>query len=93
MNYLVHVLVPLGVTSYLTRVIFVYRLEEEFAAQRSSADLPDSDELKNSRRGSGSARRSFFRRKKHQRNNSKDSREFQVNDSPGYTLMLILQST
>ena len=38
--------------------------------------LHDSEEMKGpTRRGSGSARRSFFRRKRHQRNNSKDSRE------------------
>ena len=38
--------------------------------------LHDSEELKApTRRGSGSARRSFFRRRRHQRNNSKDSRE------------------
>jgi len=40
-----------------------------------SWSLGDSEELKGSRRGSGSARRSFFRRRRHQRNNSKDSRD------------------
>jgi len=50
------------------------RLEEEFVSKRSLSEA--DDELKGSRRGSASARRSFFRRKKHQRNNSKDSREF-----------------
>ena len=40
--------------------------------------MPADDDLKTSRRTSGSAgvRRSFFRRKRHQRNSSKDSREF-----------------
>ena len=51
------------------------RLEEELVLKRSLSEA--DDELKGSRRGSASARRSFFRRKnKHQRNNSKDSREF-----------------
>ncbi|XP_041362513.1 disks large homolog 5-like [Gigantopelta aegis] len=41
-----------------------------------SMSLHDSDEIKpSSRRGSGSTRRSFFRRKRHQRNNSKDSHD------------------
>ena len=52
-----------------------YRLEDELAHRRSLSDVMHDDELKGSRRGSASARRSFFRRKKHQRNNSKDSRE------------------
>ena len=46
-----------------------------------SWSLGDSDELKGSRRGSGSARRSFFRRRRHQRNNSKDSREGSFSDA------------
>ena len=50
------------------------RLEEEITQRRSISDLHE-DELKGSRRGSGSARRSFFRRKKHQRSSSKESRE------------------
>ncbi len=50
------------------------RLDDEMAQRRSMSDIHD-DELKGSRRGSASARRSFFRKKKHQRNNSKDSRE------------------
>lgn len=54
----------------------VARLEEDFAARYSTSDAGLEDELKGSRRGSGLARRSFFRRnKKHQRNNSKDSRD------------------
>ncbi|XP_052266355.1 disks large homolog 5-like isoform X3 [Dreissena polymorpha] len=53
------------------------RLEDDISLHMSeSMSLPDSDEFK-TRRGSGSARRSFWRRnKKHQRNNSKDSRDF-----------------
>ncbi|KAK7112713.1 hypothetical protein V1264_012124 [Littorina saxatilis] len=54
------------------------RLEDETVLRRSQSEswsLGDSEELKGSRRGSGSARRSFFRRKRHQRNNSKDSRD------------------
>lgn len=56
------------------------RLEDDLL-HRSVSDnssLHESDDFKShSRRGSGSARRSFFRRsKKHQRNNSKDSRDF-----------------
>ena len=51
------------------------RLEDTLAQKRSLSDTLHDDELKGSRRGSASARRSFFRRKKHTRNNSKDSRE------------------
>lgn len=54
------------------------RLEDEIVLRRSHSEswsLGDSEELKGSRRGSGSARRSFFRRRRHQRNNSKDSRD------------------
>ncbi|KAJ8318863.1 hypothetical protein KUTeg_003954 [Tegillarca granosa] len=55
------------------------RLEDDITLKRShseSLSLPDTDDVKGStRRGSGSARRSFFRRK-HGRNNSRDSREF-----------------
>ncbi|XP_077863635.1 disks large homolog 5-like, partial [Saccoglossus kowalevskii] len=54
-----------------------FMLEQEIMRKRSINDGLAEDELRNasSRRGSASARRSFFRRKKHQRNNSKDSRE------------------
>ena len=51
------------------------RLEEDLAARYSNSDIGMEDELKGSRRGSGLTRRSFFKRKKHQRNNSKDSRD------------------
>ena len=59
----------------INRWLFFRRLEDELAQRRSLSDAMHDDELKGSRRGSASARRSFFRRKKHQRNNSKDSRE------------------
>ncbi|XP_053393187.1 disks large homolog 5-like isoform X2 [Mercenaria mercenaria] len=57
------------------------RLEDNLSLHRSLSDnlsVHDSEEYKTpARRGSGSARRSFFRRsKKHQRTGSKDSREF-----------------
>lgn len=57
------------------------KLEDEMSLTRSlseSMSLHDSEEFRTSaRRGSGSARRSFFRRsKKHQRTGSKDSRDF-----------------
>ncbi|XP_074647785.1 disks large homolog 5-like isoform X2 [Tubulanus polymorphus] len=53
------------------------RLEDEFTLRRSASEvaMEDGGEFNKSRRGSGSTRRSFFRRKRHQRNNSKDSRE------------------
>lgn len=54
------------------------RLEDELVLRRSHSEswsLGDSEELKASRRVSGSARRSFFRRRRHQRNSSKDSRD------------------
>ncbi|XP_021371465.1 disks large homolog 5-like, partial [Mizuhopecten yessoensis] len=61
------------------------RLEDDFMLRRShsgSLSLQDLDELKGTtRRGSGTARRSFFRRR-HKRNNSKDSREFSASDAP-----------
>lgn len=44
-----------------------YKVEQEIFLRRSSGDLEG--------RGSTSARRSFFRRKKHQRNGSRDSKE------------------
>lgn len=44
-----------------------YKVEEELLLRRSSGDLES--------RGSTSARRSFFRRKKHQRTGSRDSKE------------------
>ncbi|KAK9686089.1 Guanylate kinase [Popillia japonica] len=44
-----------------------YKVEEELLVRRSSGDLEA--------RGSTSARRSFFRRKKHQRSSSRDSKE------------------
>ena len=59
----------------LLYLFYPSRLEEDLAARYSNSDLGMEDELKGSRRGSGLARRSFFRRKKHQRNNSKDSRD------------------
>lgn len=43
------------------------RVEEQLMLRRSSGDLES--------RGSTSARRSFFRRKKHQRSGSRDSKE------------------
>ncbi|KAK0049149.1 disks large 5-like isoform X1 [Biomphalaria pfeifferi] len=55
------------------------RLEDEMVLRRSHSEswsLHESDELKGSRRNSMSARRSFFRRKRHLRNNSKDSHDF-----------------
>ncbi|XP_060579959.1 disks large homolog 5-like isoform X2 [Ruditapes philippinarum] len=57
------------------------RLEDNLSLHRSLSDnlsVHDSEEYKTpARRGSGSARRSFFRKsKKHQRTGSKDSREF-----------------
>ncbi|UYV61317.1 DLG5 [Cordylochernes scorpioides] len=48
-----------------------FKIEEELMMSRSLGDLDSED----SRRSSTSARRSFFRRKKHQRCNSKDSKE------------------
>lgn len=59
----------------------LFRLEDDYELKRSyseSLSLYDLEEPRGStRRGSGSARSSFFRRKgKHKRNNSKDSREF-----------------
>lgn len=45
----------------------INRVEEELLLRRSSGDLEG--------RGSTSARRSFFRRKKHQRSGSRDSKE------------------
>lgn len=53
------------------------KLSPSFDLKRSSSEslsLQD-DELKYSRRGSGTVRRSFFKRKKHQRTNSRDSRD------------------
>ncbi|XP_069696680.1 disks large homolog 5 isoform X2 [Periplaneta americana] len=47
-----------------------YKVEEELLLRRSLGDL-EAD----ARRGSTSARRSFFRRKKHQRSSSRDSKE------------------
>ena len=53
-------------------------MEETLLSRHSLSDIAPDDDLKSSRRSGGSAgvRRSFFRRKRHQRNNSKDSREF-----------------
>lgn len=52
----------------------IARLEAEFSTiRRSTGD--DSEELKGSRRSLSSARRSFFRKKRHQRSNSRDSRD------------------
>ncbi|CAK9821504.1 Disks large homolog 5 [Anthophora retusa] len=48
-----------------------FKVEEEFLLRRSLGDL----ETDTTRRGSTSARRSFFRRKKHQRSSSRDSKE------------------
>jgi len=50
--------------------VFFHRVEEELLLRRSLGDL-EAD----ARRGSTSARRSFFRRKKHQRSSSRDSKE------------------
>jgi discs large protein 5 len=47
------------------------RVEEELLLRRSLGDLDTND----ARRGSTTARRSFFRRKKHQRSSSRDSKE------------------
>ncbi|XP_014776830.2 disks large homolog 5 [Octopus bimaculoides] len=53
------------------------RLGPNFDLKRSSSESLNllEDELKCSRRGSGTVRRSFFKRKKHQRTNSRDSRD------------------
>lgn len=48
-----------------------FRVEEELLLRRSLGDL-ETDTV---RRGSTSARRSFFRRKKHQRSSSRDSKD------------------
>ncbi|XP_012283152.1 disks large homolog 5 isoform X2 [Orussus abietinus] len=48
-----------------------FKIEEELLLRRSLGDL----ETDAGRRGSTSARRSFFRRKKHQRSSSRDSKE------------------
>ncbi|XP_006569216.1 disks large homolog 5 isoform X3 [Apis mellifera] len=48
-----------------------FKVEEELLLRRSLGDL----ETDTTRRGSTSARRSFFRRKKHQRSSSRDSKE------------------
>ncbi|XP_059475211.1 disks large homolog 5 [Neocloeon triangulifer] len=48
-----------------------YKVEEELLLRRSLGDLESGD----ARRGSTTARRSFFRRKKHQRSSSRDSKE------------------
>ncbi|CAL4070670.1 unnamed protein product, partial [Meganyctiphanes norvegica] len=47
------------------------KVDEELLLQRSLGELP----MDSSRRGSTSARRSFFRRKKHSRSSSRDSKE------------------
>lgn len=53
------------------------KLNPSFDLKRSSSESLNmqEDELKYSRRGSGTVRRSFFKRKKHQRTNSRDSRD------------------
>lgn len=51
------------------------RLEDDFNLKRSQSEN-EFEDLKGSRRGSGNVRRSFLQRRKHKRNNSKDSREF-----------------
>lgn len=56
-----------------------FRLEDEMVLRRSlseSLSLYEDDFRPSSRRGSNSVRRSIFRKRRHQRNNSKDSREF-----------------
>lgn len=55
------------------RLIFIpiFRIEEELLLRRSLGDL----EADTGRRATTSARRSFFRRKKHQRSSSRDSKE------------------
>ncbi|KAK7078591.1 Disks large 5, partial [Halocaridina rubra] len=50
------------------------KVEEEMRLQRSVGDL----QMDSSRRGSTSARRSFFKRKKHFRSSSRDSKELAV---------------
>jgi alanyl-tRNA synthetase len=51
-------------------------MEEAFELRRSISEAAMEEEVRGSRRGSGYVRRSFFRRRnRHQRNNSKDSRE------------------
>lgn len=57
--------------SLYIHVCNVVRVEEELLLRRSLGDL----ETDTTRRGSTSARRSFFRRKKHQRSSSRDSKE------------------
>lgn len=52
------------------RSIYTFRVEEEL---RLLGDVTDGDST--TRRGSTSARRSFFRRKKHPRSSSRDSKE------------------
>ncbi|ESP04626.1 hypothetical protein LOTGIDRAFT_54957, partial [Lottia gigantea] len=53
------------------------RLEDEMVLRRSLSENFSLHDCEGSRRGSGTARRSFFRRRsRHHRNNSKDSREF-----------------
>jgi len=54
---------------------FFFRLEDEISLRRSQSEVGEDELSKSSRRGSASARRSFFRKKKHQRSNSRDSRE------------------
>ena len=52
-----------------------YSIEDELLRKRSMPELVDED-LKSSHRNSLTARRSFFKRRRHQRNSSKDSRDF-----------------
>ena len=61
----------------LYMLITLCRLGPSFDLKRSSSESLNmqEDELKYSRRGSGTVRRSFFKRKKHQRTNSRDSRD------------------
>lgn len=49
---------------------YIYRVEEDL---RLHGDISEGDST--TRRGSTSARRSFFRRKKHTRSSSRDSKE------------------
>lgn len=52
------------------------RLEDDFNLKRSQSENEFEDLKGSTRRGSGNVRRSFLQRRKHKRNNSKDSREF-----------------
>lgn len=59
-----------SVTVKCLLILFDYRVEEDL---RLLGDITDGEGT--TRRGSTSARRSFFRRKKHTRSSSRDSKE------------------